>query len=401
MNHEIALRTKAIRQSLDGDSQASIARSLGKSRYWVGYWLVRYDPDDPVDSLHNRTSAPKHPHRKWSDDIIRQAVTSRRLRTAAQQPEYQYALVGAEAIHYELQRLQIEPTPPSRTIHYWLKQAGLVERSEPRNGADHPPKPYPLPTQKEINDLHQLDMKGPFYLTGSSQKHYLVALRDYVSKGVDLDALESREAQPITDFLVAAWQQRGLPKVLQMDNGLEFRGSNRYPRSFGKVVRVCLDVGVEPLFVPPSEPWRNGLIENFNGLTERLLLERERLADTKALQASVRRFEAAVNTTHRLPALDGKTPHEFIAGRTLRLLAADYDGHKRDLQLVKGKVSFIRLVRKSGRITLCADDKFDIDPALAWQYVLAQVDIATQQLHVYHEGHLVKTFGYTQKPPGA
>lgn len=401
MDNQIALRTKAVRQSLGGDSQTSIARSLGKSRYWVSYWLERYDPDDPVGSLQNRTSAPKHPHRKWSDDIIRQAETSRRLRVAAQQPEYQYALVGAEAIHYELQHLQIEPTPPARTIHYWLKQAGLIKQPEPESGADRVSKPYPLPARGEINDLHQLDLKGPFYLTGSSQKHYLLALRDYVSKGVALTAIESREASNIAAFLVAAWQRRGLPKVLQMDNSLEFRGSNRYPRSFGQVVHVCLDVGVEPLFVPPREPWRNGLIENFNGLTDRLLLERERLTDTDTLHVSVRRLEETVNTTHRLPALDGKTPDEFIAGHALHLLAAHYDGHKRDLSLVKGKVSFVRLVRKSGRITLCADDKFDIDPALAWQYVVAQVDIATRQLHVYHEGQLVKTFDYTPQPPSA
>jgi putative transposase len=401
MDNQIALRTKAIRQSLGGDSETSIARSLGKSRYWVSYWLERYDPDDPVGSLQNRPSAPRHPHRTWADDVIRQAETSRRLRVAAEQPEYQYALVGAEAIHYELQGLHIQPTPPSRTIHYWLKRAGLIRDSDHAVVADHAPKPYPLPAQEEINDLHELDLKGPFYLTGSADKHYLVALRDYVSKSVALQALDSRESQPIADLLVATWQRRGLPKVLQMDNGLEFRGSNRYPRSFGKVVRVCLDVGVEPLFVPPSEPWRNGLIENFNGLTARVLLERESLTDTNALQAAVRRFEQAVNTTHRLPALGGKTPDEFIAGHTLRLLAADYDGHKRDLQLVKGKVSFIRLVRKSGRITLCADDKFEIGTDLAWQYVLAQVDIAAQELHIYHEGRLIKTFEYIRKPPGA
>jgi putative transposase len=399
MDKQIALRTKAIRQSLDGQSEASIARSLGKSRYWVSYWLGRYNPGDPLGSLQNRPSVPKHPHRKWSDDVIRQAETSRRLRVAAEQPEYQYALVGAEAIHYELQHLGIVPTPPARTVHYWLKQAGLITHLEPDSVADHVPKPYPLPAREKINDLHQLDLKGPFYLTGSSQKHYLLALRDYVSKGIALTDVENREAHSIAAFLVASWQRRGVPTVLQMDNGLELRGSNRYPRSFGQVVRVCLDVGVQPLFVPPSEPWRNGLIENFNGLTERLLLEHERLADTDALHASVRRLEEQVNTTHRLPALGGKTPDEFIAGHALRLLGRDYDGHKRDLQLVKGTVSFIRLVRKSGRITLCAGDKFDIDPALAWQYVVADVDIATRQLHVYHDGQRIKTFDYSPKPP--
>jgi transposase InsO family protein len=57
-----------------------------------------------------------------------------------------------------------------------------------------------------------------------------------------------------------------------MDNALEFRGSNRYPRSFGKIVRVAADLGIEPLFNPPGEPWRNGGIEWFNGFLDKRLL---------------------------------------------------------------------------------------------------------------------------------
>lgn len=179
-----------------------------------------------------------------------------------------------------------------------------------------------------------------------------------------------------------------------MDNSLEFRGSNRYARSFGKVVKMCLGLDIEPLFVPPREPWRNGFIENFNGQAERLLLNRDSFADFAQLQAGVARLEQAVNTTHRYAALDGQTPQEFVAGKNLCYLSPDYDGHQRNLQLVKGKISFIRLVRKSGRITLCADDKFEVDPDLRWQYVLAQVDVQAQVLRIYLQGELIKTFEY-------
>jgi len=57
-----------------------------------------------------------------------------------------------------------------------------------------------------------------------------------------------------------------------MDNGLEFRGSNGYPRSLGKLVRVCLDLGVQPSFIPTHEPWRNKAIENLSGLADCLIL---------------------------------------------------------------------------------------------------------------------------------
>ncbi len=393
MNSEVALRKEAIRRSLDGESQASIGRVLGRSGRWVRYWLARYNPDDLEGSLQDRSRAPRQPHRKWPEAVRRRVLASRQRRQQADTPGYEHALVGAEAIHYELACLAAEPVPPPRTIHHWLYQAGLVATRQ-RVVANRPSKPYPQPPCDQVNDLHQLDLKGPLYLQDSHQKHYLLAVRDVCSKGVTLAVALNKQAQTIAAFLVAAWQSRGLPQVLQMDNGLEFRGSNRYPRAFGRVVRLALDVGVEPLFIPPRQPWRNGVIEQFNGQAQRLLLARCRFNSTAELQAGVASLQAAVNSTHRLAALDGRTPDEFIVEAPLVRLDPAYDGLQRDLQLVKGWVSFIRLVRPSGRITLCADDVFDIDPALQQQYVLARVDIARQQLDVYSQGQLIKSFDF-------
>ena len=95
-----------------------------------------------------------------------------------------------------------------------------------------------------------------------------------------------------------------------------------------------------------------------------------------------------------LAALAGQTPQEFAAGKCLTCLNTAYDWRQRDLQLVKGKISFVRLVRKSGRITLTADDKFEIGETFQWQYVLAQVDVAAQQLNIFLNDECIKSFDY-------
>jgi hypothetical protein len=229
--NEIALRKEAVKRHLAGESKTSIGQALGKSRHRVSRWVERYDPDHPNSSLRDRSCVPHHLRQGWPDEIVELALHMRRQRMDHQQAGYRYALVGAEAIHYEMQALGIRPTPPVRTIHYWLKQAGLVEEPQAEDKPQKVSKPYPTPKRDGVNDLYQFDLKGPLYLTGSSQKHYLLASRDYASKGVSLDIAQNKRGRTIARFLVAAWQQQGLPTMLRMDNAMELRGSNRYLRS--------------------------------------------------------------------------------------------------------------------------------------------------------------------------
>jgi hypothetical protein len=89
---------------------------------------------------------------------------------------------------------------------------------------------------------------------------------------VALAAAPSKRDIDIVDALVAGWQRLGIPDLLQADNELSFRGSNRYPRSFGLLIQLCLYLGVEIVFIPPGQPWRNGIVEKFNDLYDKALL---------------------------------------------------------------------------------------------------------------------------------
>jgi putative transposase len=299
--------------------------------------------------------------------------------------------VSAQAIYYEMRELGISPLPMPDNIHLWLKQAGRIPERRSRKA---PNPTYPVLPCQAVNDVQELDFKGPFYLKDHSHKYYLVALRDKLSKKTALRALANKGMDAILDFVVSAWQKMGCPKRLKMDNCLDFRGSNLYPRSPSKLVRVCLDLGVRPVFIPLREPWRNGVVENLNGLLGRFLFRTQTFETEKQLHQAVQRLETTINTTHRLPALQGRTPQEFAAHARLRYPPDHYDWRMRDLRLVKGNVTFIRLVRKSGRITLTANDKFFIGKKYKWQYVMANVDVAKQRLNVIWQGKHIKSFDY-------
>jgi hypothetical protein len=137
------------------------------------------------------------------------------------------------------------------------------------------------------------------------------------------------------------------------------------------------------------------VVENLNGLLNRFLLRLQTFETEKQLHKAVQRLETTINTTHRLPALQGKTPQEFAAHARLRYPPAHYDWRTHNLQLVKGNVTFIRFVRKSGRITVTANDKFLIGEKYKWQYVMAVVDVAQKKLNILWQGKHLKSFDYS------
>lgn len=391
MKTEIELRKRAVALSLQGRKKSEIARMLQRSRPWVDRWINRYRAAAPRLSLQDRSRAPKQRRCAYPDRIKRMVLQIRAEREQGQRAKYQYALISAQAIYYELRDLDISPVPSPRTIHGWLKEAGRI----PERRSQKAPNPtYPVLPCQAVNDVQELDFKGPFYLQDHAHKYYLVAVRDKWSKKTALRALANKSMDAILDFLVSAWQKLGCPRYLKMDNCLDFRGSNRHPRAPSKLMRVCLDLGVQPVFIPICEPWRNGVVENLNGLLDRFLFRTNTFETEKQLHKAVQQMETTINTTHHLSTLQGKTPQEFTAHAKLCYPPANYDWRTRDLRLLKGKVTFIRFVRKSGRITVTARDKFLIGKKYKWHYVMAVVDVARKRLNVICQDKRIRSFDY-------
>ena len=92
---------------------------------------------------------------------------------------------------------------------------------------------------------------------------------DLFSHRVYIEFQRTKEDKQIAASLMRCWKNIGVPDFLQFDNELSFHGSNKYPRSFGIVLRVCLNYGIQPVFMPIGKPWRNSTIEKFNNTFKR------------------------------------------------------------------------------------------------------------------------------------
>jgi len=151
---------------------------------------------------------------------------------------------------------------------------------------------------------------------------------------------------------------------------------------------------VEILFIPEGMPCHNGSVENLNGMLDRLFLKTQRFEDICQIHKELARFNEALLFQHVHQELGLKTPNQYRQGKSLSLLPHDFDRHGKPLPISDGKVSFIRLVRSSGRITLLGE-AFKVGKRMKHQYVKATVFTRSEQVKIYFRGRIIKQYPYT------
>jgi putative transposase len=186
----------------------------------------------------------------------------------------------------------------------------------------------------------------------------------------------------------------GLPDFLQLDNELSFRGSNRHPRSPGLVIRLCLHFGVQPVFIPIAEPWRNGVIEKFNDTYNKKFFRRQWFPSYATLKRQSKNFQRFHNKHHRYSCLKGKTPLEVIrnADRSPVTIGANTKLPKLD-SVPDGDIILIRFIR-SNRLLNVFGEKFKVSKDLVYSYVKAVIVTQINSLQIYLGEDLVDTFEY-------
>jgi len=385
MKNKHRIRIDAVKQYLSGDKASSIYKPIGKTKQWLWYWVKRYDPHNP-HWYKNRSNSKKIVYNKI-DIRIEQLICNVRRRLT----NTKYSQIGPLAIQWELKKLGVEQIPHTRTISRVLKRNELVKKPkkyEKRN------KLYPEIKPREPNILHQLDLVGPRYIgKGKQNSFYSFNLIDAFSNAVKIKPYQGKRDVFIKDFLVYTWQILGIPVYLQLDNELSFRGSNRYPRTFGEVIKLCLYVGVEPIFVPESEPWRQGIIERFNDVYDKTFFRSQLFRDLDHLREESAVFEEFHNNNHRYSKLHRKTPWVVHTTVSRRLLPKSDRLQDIPIPFKDGKVSFVRLTDHRGHAKFFTEI-FEVDKDLQYQYVKGTIDTQLNLLKFFYDNRIVNVHEY-------
>lgn len=394
--NEFSKRQECVRLHEAGSSVTVIANKLDRTRPWVYKWIDRFSSKAP-DWYHDQSKSPNSGNtRKTSKQIKKAIIMIREALVRQTDPNLEYSFIGAIAIHQELHARKIQPLPALSTINRILKEHNLT-RQKPKSERPKSNIYYPGLIARHPNHRHEVDLVTPRYIKGYG-KIVSVNRIDAFSSHVNLGIFPSKGTDTVIEFFVIDWKDNGIPDFLQMDNEAAFRGGMYYARSFGKLIRFCLNFGVQIIFIPWKEPWRNPLIENFNGHFNRLLWLKKRFNDDSHLRVEAKKLLARHNQYQEYRK--EQFSKSQAQSHTLTFLPKDFRfDPETELPITHGKIHFIRLVRENGQIEIL-NESFILDRQYVYEYVWATIDTVKESLSIYHQASknqkriLVKELNY-------
>ncbi len=386
MEEEIRqLRILAAQWFKAGESPESICTSLGKSRSWLYKWVSRFDEDSSSwFEDHSRRPQKASNHTPFE---IEEIVKMIRLNLYNQD-----LFCGAPAILWEMEDLGVEPLPSTRTINRILARNNLTHRRtgryEPKGTA------YPALASMRPNQAHQADFVGPCYLKGPI-RFYSLNIVDTATVRCALHPALTKASQTVLDGFWAAWKRIGIPECVQVDNALSFFGSHRHPRGMGPLIRLCLHNSVEPWFIPMAEPWRNGMVENFNERYQQMFLGKATMTSVDELKNGSLTFEQRHNSRYRYSKLKGNTPLKALAASNIKLrFPAKEEPPKHPLEKPEtGKYHVVRLIRSDLKLNIFGE-RFPVQPETMLEYVVATIDVKEQKLKLFMDKKQIDEFDY-------
>ena len=346
-----------VRAVRAGKGMRAVARQFGVSVGSVAFWMRRAADSrlDRVDFSDRSPGCPSGWNRTPAAIEQRVVALRRSLREDSDLGEY-----GARAIHAAL-KAERDAAPSVATINRMLSRHGLQDTARRVRRAP-PPRGWYLPQvaagRAEVDCFDFIeDLKiaeGPLVnvLTAKS-------LHGALTDAWMLLQLSAKGTDPC---LRARWQRDGLPAYAQYDNGTVFQGAHQFADAVGRTSRLCLALGVIPVFVPPLEHGMQNTIEGFNGLWQAKVWQRHRVASIAELQACSDRYIAAHRARTRTAA-DAAPPRQPMPQHF------ELDLHAP----LRGQMIFIRRTNETGQVHLLGRC-FTVSPDWLHRLVRCEVD---------------------------
>jgi putative transposase len=373
------VRRDAIRRHVLGERPKDICRDLGRSPSWFDKWWAEYRRDPQTDFADHSRAPRTSPH-QTSEQVAQAIVTARQTLEAANLPDTKYGLIGAHAVRAHLERLGIKPLPSDPTIQRIMARRELTHPIGAGNDAAY----YAWPVAWAVNAIHATDIITR-YLRGGEEIDNFHTI-DLYSQAAHLTQHTDKSSATTCAHLLKTWAKLGLLLMQQFDNEAAFCGGHTHPHVIGRVVRLCLFCGIEPIFTPVYEAKRNYQIETFHSLWVKAFWSREEFTNPAHVRSEVPTFVRWYHTVYQPPALSGKTPSQMRRNAPIQYLTADLRRRipLEQLPITAGRIHFMRKVNLAGQIELL-NETWPVGEKWIGEYVRATIDTAPQTLTLWHQ----------------
>jgi transposase len=328
-----------------GKKPREAAQELSRSSAWAYKWKNRFEQGGWA-GLQGHSRMPKHIVRQTSAQAKQEILRIRSELEAEAEKEDSLGYIGADAIYGRLRACGITPVPAVSTIERILRQSG---KTKPRLPKVEKEVLYPHLKPTTTHQLTQVDIV-PHYLTGGQSIACFNSI-DVVSRYPAGKQYLNKRSGDASDFILHTWRELGLSEYLQMDNESCFSGGYKHPGVIGKVVRLALYVGVQPVFSPFYHPESNAFVERFHQDYSGFVWEKEHLENLAAVrQRSALFFPNYRNSQHH-SALTGHSPMQIHLATPARNLPLGFS-LPNPLPITTGQVHFLRAVDKNGNVLI-------------------------------------------------
>jgi putative transposase len=319
-----------------GQSLHAVARQFGMGVTTVAFWVQRAKGQrlDRAD-WSDRPSVPHHTRRTQT------AVEDLVLKTRSELAHSDLGAVGADIIRQALVERGLAAVPSVRTINRILARRGALDgRHRTRRPA--PPKGWYLPDVAGAQaELDSFDSVEGLVLKDGPHVEVLNGVSLHGGLVVSWPTASPVTATLTVTALIEHWREVGLPGYAQFDNDMIFHGTHRYPDALGRVLRLCLSLGVVPVLVPPREMGFQAMIESYNGWWQAKVWSRWQHASLGDLQHRSGRHVQALRQHRAARGEAAPDRRPFPANGKLNLKARP-----------RGRLVYLRRTNSQGAVTL-------------------------------------------------
>src|ERR671913_622375 len=275
-----------------GDTVCSICKRYGVSRKTHYKWDNRYRHKG-IEGLLDNSRRPHNINHKKVTSEVEETILDLRLTRR----------FGCNRIKFRLRRI-VGISLSTRTIYKILRRHSLnILKCHAKIGI------YKRFSMRHPNDIVQMDILGPFYLSNSSERNYIISCLDDCSRKVASRWSERKRSADVLNVLEDWIMVNGKPHKVMHDNGKQF--TSRIFRRF------LVHNHIKDKRIPNCYPQLQWKIEAYNKIVKNEFLAIEDISNIDDGKLRYDMFVKAYNEAREHGGINGLTPSEKFLQRLI------------------------------------------------------------------------------------